>query len=793
MREIRFLKYGWRFKRGDFPECIKVDFDDSDWEEVRVPHDWAIKGPFSPDNDKRIHKTIKDGKEEIVYLTGVTGGLPHVGKGWYRIKFQLKEIMEKRVRIEFDGIMSHSKVYCNGNYVGFWPYGYSSFAFDITEFIREGENLIVVSVDNKPDASRWYPGAGIYRNVRLVIMSQVHVSLWGTYITTPYVDKKCEKVYIRTEIENHTGKERKIELETKIVSPEGKEIVTERTEKEISCNGLFEQEIFIENPVLWSIENPNLYTAYSSLKIDGKIVDNYQTRFGIRTLTFDSEKGFFLNGESVKFKGVCMHHDLGPLGAAINKTALKRQLTILKEMGTNAIRTSHNPPAPELLDLCDEMGFFVIDEAFDEWKIPKCENGYNKLFDQWAEKDLRAMIRRDRNHPSVIMWSIGNEIPEQNDPVNGPKLAKFLHDICKEEDPTRPTTTALNWGEIAIKNGFAQVVDIPGWNYLPPLYGKFHQLLPGKPMYGSGTASCISTRGEYYFPVEEERSIKRQTLQVNSFDLSHPSWATIPDVEFIAQDEFPFIMGEFVWTGFDYLGEPTPYNVEWPSRSSYFGIVDLCGIPKDRFYLYQSRWANKGTLHIVPHWTFPGYEGKVITVQVYSSWDTVELFVNGVSYGIKTKHFRGFVNRYRLVWNGVIYQPGEVKAVAYDNDGKVAKETVIKTAEKAAKIKLIPDRNLIKGDGEDMAFIYVEVVDKYGVLCPDADNLIKFNIKGPAEIVAVDNGNPISTEPFFADYRKVFHGKSVVYIRSLLDKKGEVELLAESDGLQVDKIKIKVE
>ncbi|MCX7916658.1 MAG: DUF4982 domain-containing protein, partial [bacterium] len=411
---------------------------------------------------------------------------------------------------------------------------------------------------------------------------------------------------------------------------------------------------------------------------------------------------------------------------------------------------------------------------------------------EWAEKDLRNMIRRDRNHPSVIMWSIGNEIPEQTDPVNGPQIAKFLHNICKEEDPTRPTTTALNLGEIAIKNGFAQIVDIPGWNYLPTEYGKFHQLLPGKPMYASETASCISSRGEYYFPVEEERDVKRSTLQVNSFDLTHPSWATIPDVEFRAQDDFPFIMGEFVWTGFDYLGEPTPYNEEWSSRSSYFGIVDLCGIPKDRFYLYQSRWANKGTLHIVPHWTLPGYEGKEITVQVYSSWNTVELFVNNISYGKKTKHFRGFINRYRLIWNGVIYQPGEIKAVAYDNDGKIVKEKMVKTAGKPAKIKLIPDRNSINGDGEDMVFIYVEILDEDGNLCPYADNLINFELEGCGEIVGVDNGNPVSTEPFCAKYRKAFHGKCVVYICSKFNKKGNIKISAYSDGIQEDSINIEV-
>jgi len=791
MREIKILKYGWKFKKGDFPESVNPDFDDSDWEEVRIPHDWAIKGPFSSDNDVQPLKVVENGKEKTVKYTGATGGLPHVGNGWYRLKFNLPEdVNSKRVRIEFDGVMSNSKIYCNGVYVGQWPYGYSSFAFDITEFVKSGENLLTVSVSNKPFASRWYPGAGIYRNVRLVIMNQINIPLWGTYITTPVVEEKYAKVSIETNVENHTGKNVPVELETKIKSPEGKIIVSESTTKEISASAVFNQELSIENPVLWSVESPALYTACSIVKLNDEVIDYYETRFGIRTLTFDSERGFFLNGKNVKFKGVCLHHDLGPLGAAVNKSVLKRQLSILKEMGCNAIRTSHNPPAPELLDFADEMGFLVIDEAFDEWKKPKCENGYNKLFDEWAEKDLRAMIRRDRNHPSVIMWSIGNEIPEQIDPKNGPKLAKFLHNICKEEDPTRPTTSALHSGEEAIKTGFAQVIDIPGWNYLPSEYGKFHLLLPGKPMYGSETASCISTRGEYYFPVEEERNVKRKTLQINSFDFSYPAWANIPDVEFRAQDEHPFIMGEFVWTGFDYLGEPTPYNIEWPSRSSYFGIVDLCGLPKDRFYLYQSRWADKNTLHIIPHWTLPEYEGKEITVQCYSSWDTVELFVNGVSQGKKVKHSKGFLNRYRLIWNGIIYQPGEVKAVAYDSEGNIVKETVVKTADKPEKIKLIPDKKVIKADGDDMVFVCTEVLDKKDVLCPDANNLIKFEIDGPAEIVAIDNGDPTSTEPFQNTSRKVFHGKCVVYIRSIEGKKGEIILKGESEGLESCEIMI---
>ncbi len=793
LRKIQPLKYGWRFKLGDAPGTADTDFDDSSWETVRVPHDWAIKGPFDRNNDVHIMAIVQDGQKKALQHTGRTAGLPHAGKGWYRIQFDLPgNIGSKRVRIEFDGVMSHSKVFFNGKYAGEWPYGYSSFAFDITDFALPGKNLLAVMVDNKPLASRWYPGAGIYRHVRLTMMSPVHVSHWGTYVTTPSIDKHWARINIRTTVENHTGRKIRIELETSIVSPGGKAVGGVRDRKEILKETVFRQAVYVNSPVLWSINSPKLYTAQSIVKINGKPVDRYETPFGIRSLKFDAEKGFFLNGEGIRFKGVCMHHDLGPLGTALNATALKRQLSMLKNMGCNAIRTSHNPPAPELLELADQMGFLVIDEAFDEWRIPKCKNGYNILFDKWAEKDLRAMIRRDRNHPSIIMWSIGNEVPEQGDARNGKKTARFLHDICRDEDPTRPTTSAFNDPVSAIKNGLAETVDIPGWNYQSQNYSLYHFKLPHKPMYGSETASCISTRGEYYFPVEEERHLKRDTLQVNSYDLSTTGWASTPDGEFRGVDENPFIMGEFVWTGFDYLGEPTPYYEEWPSRSSYFGIIDLCGIPKDRFYLYQSKWAYKKTLHLLPHWTWPGREGEITPVHCYSSWDTVELFVNGVSQGVRTKHPKNLLERYRLVWNGVIYKPGEIKAVAYDARGKAVKETVVHTAGKPAGIRLTIDKKNMKADGDDTAFILVTIVDRKNNLCPRADNLVRFRINGPAGIAGVDNGNPASIEPFQADYRKAFNGKCILYLRSIREIKGIITVTAESDGLEKSGITIAV-
>ncbi|MBT3290701.1 MAG: glycoside hydrolase family 2 protein, partial [Victivallales bacterium] len=699
-RQVDTLRYGWKFTREEMLGATAADFDDSGWQTVRVPHDWAIAGPFDRENDVHVTRIIQDGEAEDRRHTGRTAGLPHVGKGWYRLAFDLPaDIASRRVRIEFDGVMSHSNVYCNGKHVGGWPYGYSSFAFELTEFVKPGENTLAVTVDNPEHSSRWYPGAGIFRHVRLVTLAPTHIAHWGTYITTPAIDEDSATVRIRTEIA--CGTPGNIELETTFIDPTGAEVAAVANTREMTEDGVFAQEATIASPLLWSTEMPQLYVARSVVKVDGAVVDCVDTPFGIRSLRFCAKTGFYLNGVRTRLDGVCMHHDLGPLGSAINRAALKRQLDILKDMRCNSIRTSHNPPAPELLELADEMGILILDEAFDEWRLRKCENGYHTLFQEWAEKDLRALIRRDRNHPSVIMWSLGNEIPEQHDAENGNQVCTFLHDIAHDEDPTRPTTCGFNNTEQAIRNGLADTVDVPGWNYKPYWYARYHGENPDMPMYGSETSSCISSRGEYYFPVEEEKDPIRETLQVNSYDLSSPGWAGCPDVEFRGVDENPWIMGEYVWTGFDYLGEPTPYGTQWPSRSSYFGIVDLCGIPKDRFYLYQSRWADQGTLHLLPHWTWPGGEGECTPVHCYSSWDTVELFVNGVSQGKRTKHIKHLLGKYRLVWSGVTYAPGELKAVAYDGKGNAVRETTVRTAGAPAAIRLTPDRANMAADGLD--------------------------------------------------------------------------------------------
>jgi beta-galactosidase len=782
-RHVEWLKTGWTFTRGNPPDAADPAADDRAWEAVRVPHDWAITGPFDRENDIQYTAILEDGETKQRAHTGRTGGLPHVGRAWYRRRLTLPaDLAGLRFRLEFDGVMSRSQVYVNGRLVGVWPYGYASFAFDITEAVRSGENLVAVSVDNPPDASRWYPGAGIYRHVRLVTLPATHVGHWGVWVATESVDDRAARISVRTEIQSHGPVPPGAVLESLILDPDGRDTASVVTALGAAPAQQVRQELQVPAPARWSLESPRLYTLRSLVRAEGRVLDACDTRFGIRTLAFDAREGFLLNGRRTPLQGVCMHHDLGPLGSAVNTAALRRQLRILQDMGCNALRTSHNPPAPELLDLADEMGFLVIDEAFDEWKLGKVGNGYHTLFEAWAERDLRAMIRRDRNHPSVILWSLGNEIREQADP-DGRAVARFLHDIARDEDPTRPTTAAFNQSDAAIANGLAEVVDVPGWNYKPDRYGAYRARFPNKPMYGSETASCISSRGEYYFPVEEERGPVRDTNQVNSFDLSVAGWANCPDIEFRGLDDTPSLMGEFVWTGFDYLGEPTPYGEAWPSRSSYFGIVDLCGLPKDRFYLYRSRWSNRPTLHLLPHWTWPGREGLTTPVHCYTSWNAVELFLNGRSQGRRTRNPKNLAERYRLIWAGVVYEPGELKAVAYDDKGRPAGECVVRTAGAPAALRLEPEQTEFYADGEDMAFVAFHVCDRAGTRCPRADHLVTFRVSGPAELAALDNGNAASTELFTGSAHRAFNGSGMVYLRAKAGAAGEVTLDASADGL----------
>ncbi|MBC8434720.1 MAG: glycoside hydrolase family 2 protein [Verrucomicrobia bacterium] len=815
-RRIETLRDDWKFCRGDADFFLKHDFEACRCETVRVPHDWAIAGPFDPAHDSHDNSANQpDVENGIETITGRTGGLPHVGIAWYRRSLDIPDHAEgRRVWLEFDGVMSQSTVYVNGHKIGHYPYGYSSFHYDVTHAVVPGaENWLAVRVDNPPLASRWYPGAGIYRKVRLVITSPVRIAPWGVRITTPTIEQTAS-VAIRTTLQAQDDTHSAVELQTHIKDPSGKKVGyahhTIHLEATLQCN----QSITLNAPQLWLPEAPNLYIAETQIVVAGEVIDQVEHRFGIRSLEFDAETGFAINGVPTKMRGVCLHHDLGPLGAAVNTAAIRRQLTLLKSIGCNAIRTSHNPPTPELLDLTDKMGFLTIDEAFDEWAAPKVKNGYNRHFKEWAETDLRAMIRRDANHPSVILWSIGNEIEEQS-LADGGKVAQYLVDICHDEDPSRLTTAGFNQPFDAIENGLADAVDVPGWNYQPHNYLQFHQRMQGKPTLGSETASTVSSRGVYYFPAEEEvnDAALRESLQINSFDLSYPTWAYSPDVEFSAQQQYPFMMGEFVWTGFDYLGEPTPYYQQWPSRSSYFGIFDLCGLPKDRYYHYKSQWTHDPVLHLLPHWTWLGREGEILTVHCYTNYDKVELFLNGKSFGVQQKDpqcgstqldriarpstwfnkadtMDPISTAHRMVWPAVPYEAGELKAVALDQTGAILNKTFVHTAGAPATLKLTSEQTELTADGEDMAFIPVSVLDAAGPPCPTADHSVRFSITGPAEIVAVGNGDPTSLEPFQSDTRRLFSGKAVAYIRSQGRETGTITLTAQSEGMATAAIKL---
>jgi beta-galactosidase len=778
-RHVRF-NGDWRFWKGDAPGAEAPEFADSSWRRLTLPHDWAIEGPF----DKQYNPN--------------TGGLPVSGTGWYRKHFAIPASEKGRVvSVEFDGAMSNARVWLNGNEVAFRPYGYSSFAVDLTPHLRWGEdNVLAVRLTPEPNASRWYPGAGIYRNVWLTVTDPVHIAHWGTYITTSEVKPGGATVSIVTDVENRTAAAAAIRLETAILDSSGTAVSQANSEASVPAGGkeTISQKFGVANPALWDIEHPNVYKAITEVKRGGRMVDRYVTPFGIRTIEFSSDKGFLLNGRHLKIHGVCDHHDLGALGTAVNVRALERQLEIMRSMGANAIRTSHNPPAPELLDLADRMGILVMDEAFDMWRIPKVKNGLSKFFDEWHERDLRDMIRRDRNHPSVIMWSIGNEIPEQARREGG-ILARELTEICHQEDHTRPTTSAFDQPDAAIRNELAANVDVPGFNYVPMRYAEFQKAHPSWPVYGSETESCVSSRGVYHLPMKLEG--RTPDLQVSSYDIEAPPWAYCPDVEFTYQQQSPSVLGEFVWTGFDYLGEPTPYGSvkDWPSRSSYFGIVDLAGFPKDRFYIYKSYWTSVPTVHLFPHWNWSGHEREKIPVMVYTNAQEVELFLNGKSLGRKKLGVytwempvnkkvskTGFLtSRFRLVWE-VPYQPGELRAVGY-RDGKEYAADNVRTAGAPARVVLSPDRVSIQSDGEDLSFVTVRIEDKDGNLCPLADNLVHFKIAGPGSIAGVDNGNAASVEPFQADYRKAFSGMALLIVRSQAGKPGHIRVTATSESL----------
>lgn len=811
---------GWLFKRYGFqPDGTRVeepagladpDLNDHDWQQLTLPHDWAITGPFR------------------IELAGETGKLPYKAIGWYRKHFKLdKEDAGKRIYIDFDGAMAYAEVWLNGQYAGSWPYGYNSFRLDLTPYARFGqENLLAVKLNTEKFDARWYSGGGIYRNVWLVKTDPVHVSHWGTFITTPHISQDSAAVNLEVEIENHTQQTAHAQIVTDIYELDSEDKVGEKAASfqdawtdilptqhtKVTIKGI------IENPKCWDILAPNRYLAVNKVYVDGKLKDTYNTSFGVRTIEFTPRDGFLLNGRRVDIKGTCNHHDLGALGAAFNLSALKRQFKILQEMGCNALRCAHNPPAVEFLDLADKMGFLVCDEVCDAWQQGKRANDFHLIFNEWYEKDLQAMMRRDRNHPSVILWSIGNEVIEQRDY----NLTKKLADMARRMDTTRPVTEAFNDPVGGYKSGAASAVDVMGLNYYfeQEAVWKKDPRYANQPSIGTETVSAVSSRGVYLFDFQRD---DRENWQVSSYDyrgwdLLVSGWQNPPDAQFYVHTRFPHLLGEFVWTGFDYLGEPTPYNSDEtnllnyrndpekraelaqkleeirrqnpPSRSSYFGIVDLAGFPKDRYYLYQSHWRpNMPMAHILPHWNWPERIGQKVPVHVYTSGTEAELFINGKSQGRKSKEPG---KDFRLMWNDVVYEPGTVKVVAY-KDGKKWAESEVKTTGEPAAIGLQADRPSLQSDGVDLVFITATVQDAEGLTVPRSHPTIRFSIDGPGEIVATDNGDATSFESFQSPVRKAFNGMALVIVRAQKGKTGKFTVSAESDGLQTGTVEVKID
>ena len=792
----------------DFP-FVQADFKDELWEKVTLPHDWAINKPFYTGDNPEVG--------------GGMGRLPSQGVAWYRKKLDIPTADKgKVIYLDIDGAMSYAMVWLNGNLVGGWPYGYNSFRLDLTPYLNySGENQLSIRIDNPNHSARWYPGGGLYRNVWLTKTAPVHVAQWGTFITTPEVSTKKSTINLSLKLENKTSTTQTVEAKTQIYlvddfgKAKGKAITTFPTETiRINPNDkqIKESKTTLKNPKLWGAfpqQKQNLYIARTSIYIAGKQVDEYDTTFGIRKIEFHPTKGLIVNGERIKIQGVNQHHDLGALGAAFNVRAAQRQLEMLRELGCNAIRLSHNPPAPELLDLTDKMGFLVINEVFDSWERKKTPHDFHLIFPDWHEPDTRSFIRRDRNHPSIISWSYGNEVGEQYTDAAGAVIAQKLHDIVHEEDPTRPSSASQNFAKPDMP--FSKVVDFLNLNYqgegirdapaylhlvggirTSPLYPAFQKAFPEKMIVSSETASALSTRGSYIFPVTLENSAPVSdgvganpvTKEVSAYELYTAQFGASPDKVFATQDRHPYVAGEFVWSGWDYLGEPTPY---YSARSSYCGIIDLAGFKKDRFYLYQSRWRPELPIaHILPHWNWLSRVGEITPVHVFTSGDEAELFLNGQSLGKKKKaEFE-----YRIRWDDVKYQAGELKAVAYKN-GKIWAEETLKTTDKPAKILAAADRSEIKADGEDLAFITVKITDKNGLMVPDANNKINFKIEGLGEIVATDNGNPADLVSFASHERAAFNGMALVIIRANKGYNGKMKLIITSDGL--DKAVVEIE
>ena len=825
-RKETILRDGWKFSRGEGLDATapsQVGFNDSKWKKVKVPHDWAISGPFDKDIDKQTVAIEQNGEKQATEKTGRSGALPWIGEGWYRTSFKVDK-ESQRVVLNFDGAMAEPEVYVNGEKVGEWKYGYTPFNIDITGVVNGDDtpNTLAVHLKNVEESSRWYPGAGLYRPVTLIQTGTCHILDWGINVETQEWRgaENAATIRLSADIANESGCIVRFSTQGKTIDVTP---VVPTTARWFTSNGQIKEmnlvyvdmrarahaatEISLEDVECWSPEHPQLYDLTVSISADGgkgEVLDTKTVKYGIRTVEVSEENGgFMLNGEIRKFKGVCLHHDLGMLGTAVNKAALIRQVKLLKSMGCDAIRTSHNTPSQMQMEVYDSLGMMVMAESFDMWEWPKCKNGYSRFYKNWWSRDLQNLVMANRLHPSIVMWSIGNEISEQG-AKEGNRMAREMQNFVHFLDPTRPVTSGMDRIDDAISSGFAQVLDIPGINYRTHRYEAAHEKLRHGFVLGSETASTISSRGVYKFPVKRFDGKAYDDGQCSSYDMEACWWSNVPEEDWLLQEDKDWVIGEFVWTGFDYLGEPTPYDEYWPSRSSYFGIFDLAGLPKDRYYLYRSHWnPDEKTIHLVPHWTFPGREGEVTPVYCYTNYPTAELFVNGKSQGRISKNTEvkkgagkdgrisdvndPAIDRYRLRWNNVKYEPGELKVVVYDENGKEVGTQTVKTAGAAAQIQLTGDLGAavkpLKADGEDMTFITVNILDQDGTLVPDADNSIQVGVTGAADFKGICNGDATSTEVFTKPTMKTFHGQLVIGIQSN-GKQGDATIKVTGKGLK---------
>ena len=756
-RHETVLSEGWQFSR-----------DKAQWESVRIPHDWAISGPFDKKWDLQVVAIEQNGEKEKTEKSGRSGALPWIGEGHYKTTIHIPAGC-KHAELVFDGAMSEPTVSVNGRRAGYWAYGYNAFKTDITPYVKTGDNTVEVDLNNVEESSRWYPGGGIYRPVTLIVNEdEARFETFETFAYTTRADKKTAEMKVTAKV---GGNITDGTMGVNIALYDRKGFIVAESHCNMTETGDINAVLDVKKPQLWSPESPYLYRLVTKLYRNRKLVDEQAVNVGIRTATVTKEGGFQLNGQTRKFKGVCLHHDLGPLGAAINKAALIRQIKMMKAMGCDAIRTAHNMPSKMQMDICDSLGMMVMAESFDMWKYAKCKNGYARFFDEWADRDMENLVKNHRNHPSIVMWSIGNEIPEQG-MKGGSDIARRLQDICHRLDPSRTVTQGMDRVDNAMKTGFAQVMDVPGFNYRLHKYEKGLKELPQGFLLGSETASTVSSRGIYKFPVEVSNKRTYADGQCNGYDTEYCSWSNLPDDDWRWQDDYTQVIGEFVWTGYDYLGEPTPYDEYWPSRSSYFGICDLAGLPKDRYYLYRSKWnTREHTVHLLPHWTWPDRKGKVTPVYCYTDGVEGELFVNGKSQGRVKKNREGRLDRYRLRWNDVKYEPGEIRVVAYDADGNKIGEDVRRTAGTPAQLVLTTEyadgeRKTLAADGDDMAFVTVSLADKDGNFCPTADDELTFEVTGAGTYQAACNGDATSLEPFTEPQMKLFAGQLVIVVRS---------------------------